>query len=389
MTNPIRMIFNHRLLALIRKEFTQIRRDSRLVITMTVQPAVQLLLLGFALSATVTNLKLGIVDDDQSIESRALINALGESKSFRLTATYGSVNELGKALSRGDLSAGMVVPYDYSRNLKRGGESTVQVLLNGVNANTAAISQGYAESVIESYNAELRGGRSRATVRVRDATAAIRRGSVSLQPAFLYNPGLEGSWFLVTGVFGLLLLLNASLVAETTMIRERERGTIEQLLMLPASTTEVVIAKIAPLFAMLCAMVVICMVLIKFVFRVPFHGSFALVTCGAALCLMCGIGVGTTIASFSKSAKQSMLLGFFVNPLLFSFSGSLNPVEGMPKWMQPLTIVNPIHHLATIARGCLIKGSSFGDLWTNFVALAALTLGLLTLSIWRFRGQLS
>src|SRR6516164_6453903 len=112
MTNPIQMIFNHRLLALVRKEFTQIRRDTRLVVTMTIQPAIQLLLLGFALSATVTNLKLGIVDDDQSTESRALVNALGESKSVRRSASYSSASELGKALSRGDLSAGVVVPYD-------------------------------------------------------------------------------------------------------------------------------------------------------------------------------------------------------------------------------------------------------------------------------------
>lgn len=384
MENPIERLFNHRLLALIKKEFAQIRRDQRLMITITIQPAVQLLLLGFALSATVTNLKLGVVDEDHSIESRALVSTLGESKSFRLAAMYGSGDDLAKALSQGDLSAGIVVPYDYSRNLMRGEGSTVQVLLNGVNANTAAISQGYAQSVIDSYNSELekRGSGN-------DRPTAVHRGFVSLRPAFLYNPGLEGSWFLVTGVFGLLLLLNASLVAETTMIRERERGTIEQLLMLPASTGEIVIAKIAPLFAMLCIMLVICMILIKFAFRVPFHGSFALVTAGAALCLLCGIGVGTTIASFSKSAKQSMLLGFFVNPLLFSLSGSLNPVEGMPKWMQPLTVLNPIHHLATIARGCLIKGSGFGDLWPNFLSLAVLTLALISLSVWRFRGQLA
>src|SRR5437899_987136 len=188
MTNPIRMIFNHRLLALVGKEFTQIRRNSRLMVTMTIQPAVQLLLLGFALSATVTNPKLGVRDADQSIETRALVNALGESKSFRLTATYSSVNQLEKALSRGDLSAGMVVPYDYSRNLRRGAESTVQVLLNGVNTNTAAISQGYAESVIDSYNADLR--RSRLSAAIRPGVAGSRRGFVSLQPAFLYNPGL-------------------------------------------------------------------------------------------------------------------------------------------------------------------------------------------------------
>jgi ABC-2 type transport system permease protein len=384
MANPIKRIFNHRLLALVKKEFAQIRRDRRLMMTITIQPAIQLLLFGFALSATVTDLKLGVVDEDHSIESRALVSTLGESKSFRLTAMYGTGEDLAKALSRGDLSTGIVVPYDYSRNLMRGEGSTVQVLLNGVNANTAAISQGYAQSVIDSYNSELE---KRGFGNIRPP--AVHRGFVSLQPAFLYNPGLDGSWFLATGVFGLLLLLNASLVAETTMIRERERGTIEQLLMLPASTAEIVIAKIAPLFALLCIMLVICMLLVKFAFRVPFHGSFALVTFGAALCLLCGIGVGTTIASFSKSAKQSMLLGFSVNPLVFSLSGAFNPVEGMPKWMQPLTALNPIHHLATIARGCLIKGSGFSDLWTNFFGLAALTLGLLTLSIWRFRGQLA
>src|SRR5882672_3224421 len=156
MTNPIRMIFNHRLLALIGKEFTQIRRDSRLMVTMTIQPSLQLLLLGFALSATVTNLKLGVVDDDQSIESRALVNALGESKSFRLTATYSSVSELAKALSKGDLSAGMVVPYDYTRILGAGPTSLLWFPLNGVNATPAPTRQGSAASFFEFKKGDLR-----------------------------------------------------------------------------------------------------------------------------------------------------------------------------------------------------------------------------------------
>jgi ABC-2 type transport system permease protein len=215
------------------------------------------------------------------------------------------------------------------------------------------------------------------------------RGQVELQPAFLYNPGLQGSWFLVTGVFGLLLILNSSLVAETTMIRERESGTIEQLLMLPASTSEIIIAKIAPLFFLLCFMVLLAVGLMKVVFHVPFQGSFALVLGGAALCLLAGIGIGTAIATFSKSARQALLTGFFVNPLIFSLSGALNPVEGMPKWMQPLTVFNPIHHFATIARGCLIKGSGFVDLWPNFLGLVVLTVVVVSLSVWRFRNQLS
>jgi ABC-2 type transport system permease protein len=389
MKRLIERLLNHRVRALMKKEFTQIRADRRLMATLTIQPAIQLLLLGFALSATVSNLRLGVVDDSRTPESRALVSAVTESKSFRLAGSYLSVNDLGGALSRGELDAGAVIPYGYSRDDKRGNPTTVQFFLNGVNANTAAIGQGYAETVIASYNRTLGGQGLHATYRPVAISELSHRGQVLLHPAYLYNPGLDGSWFLVTGVFGLLLILNSSLVAETTMIREREHGTIEQLLMSPASTTEIIIAKIAPLFVLLCCMIVVAVVLMKFVFGVPFQGSVALVLGGSALCLLAGIGVGTVIATFSKSAREALLTGFFVNPLLFSLSGALNPVEGMPKWMQPLTVLNPIHHFATIARGALIKGSGFADLWPNFLCLAILTLALVSLSVWRFRNQLA
>jgi ABC-2 type transport system permease protein len=389
MKRLIEFIFNHRLRALIRKEFTQIRADRRLMGTLTIQPAVQLLLLGFALSATVSNLRLGVVDEAQTPESRALSAALTESKSFKLAGSYLSVNEMGAALSREELDAGVDIPRDYAREIERGNHVTVQFLINGVNANTAAIAQGYAETIFDSYNHELGSRAVRATFREVATSSMSHRGLASLLPAFLYNPGLDGSWFLVTGVFGLLLILNASLVSETTMIREREHGTIEQLLMSPASTTEIIIAKIFPLFVLLCFMILVAVVLMKFVFHVPFEGSVILVVAGAALCVLAGIGVGTVITSFSTSARQALLTGFFVNPLLFSLSGALNPVEGMPKWMQPLTVLNPIHHFANIARGALIKGSGFSDLWPNFLGLVVLTLVFVAISVWRFRKQLA
>jgi ABC-2 type transport system permease protein len=244
-----------------------------------------------------------------------------------------------------------------------------------VNANTATISQGYVERVVQSY------GQSLSHTPVRSA--------ITLQPAYLYNPGLEASWFLVTGVFGLLLILNASLVAETTMIKERESGTIEQLLMSPANTAEIVIAKIAPLFCLLCIMVVLSVAVMKVVFHVPFLGSLPLLLGGAALCLLCGISLGTVGATYSQSARQAMMIGFFVNPSLFALSGALNPVEAMPKWLQPLTVLNPIHHFATIARGVLVKGSGLLDLWPNFLGLLVLTTVLLAVSIMRFRKQIS
>ncbi len=378
-----------RIRSLMRKEFNQIRRDRRLAFSLVLPPTLQLLLFGFALSAKVTNLRLGVVDDSKTPESRELIATMSESRSFRLAGYYLSIHDLGAAINHNDLDAGLVIPYDFARNLQRGRVTAAQVIVNATNANTAAIAQGYVEGLIQSYNRTLLSSGLRADFRQIAAQDAARRGRALLQPALLYNPGLVDSWFIVTGVFGLLLILNSSLVASGTMVKEREAGTIEQLLMSPASTTEIIIAKIAPLFVLLLMMALLAITIIKFAFRVPFHGSLSLVLFGAALCVMSGISLGTVIATLSKSAQQALLTSFFVNPPLATLSGAFNPVEAMPRWLQPLTVINPIHHFATIARASLLKGSGLQDLWPNFLGLLAITLVLFSLSVWRFRKQLS
>jgi hypothetical protein len=157
-----------------------------------------------------------------------LIANLTESKSFRLAGYYFSSEELGQAINHGALDAGAVIPYSYARDLQRGRTTSVQFILNAMNANTATIAQGYAQGVIQNYNRLLNRWRSQNS-----------GGLVLLRPAFLYNPGLVDSWFIATGVFGLLLILNSSLVASGAMVKEREAGTIEQLLMSPASTSEI------------------------------------------------------------------------------------------------------------------------------------------------------
>jgi ABC-2 type transport system permease protein len=382
-------LFNHRVRALITKEFNQIRRDRRLAISIILPPIVQLTLFGFALSAAVTNVRLGVVDDSKSPESRELIANLTESQSFRLAGYYFSVNELGDAVSRGDVDAGVVVPYDYARDLARQRPTTVQFLLNAMNANTATISQAYAQGVIQSFNNVLRTQGIQARITQFAGSEVARRGLVQLQPAFLYNPGLVDSWFIVTGVFGLLLILNSSLVSSAAMVREREAGTIEQLLMSPATTSEIITAKITPLFVLLCMMMMLAIGVLKIAFGVPFHGSVLFLLTGGALCILSGISIGTVIATFSKSAQQAQLTSFFINPPMSSLSGALNPIEAMPRWLQPLTVLNPIHHFATIVRGSTLKGSGFLDLWPNFLGLLIFTAIFVSLSIWRFRKQLS
>jgi ABC-2 type transport system permease protein len=389
MRKLLQKLFDQRMRALVLKEFRQIRHDRRLAISLILPPILQLTLFGFALSATVSNVRLGVVDDSRSPESRELIAVLTESKSFQLAGYYSSVDDLGNAVSHGKIAAGVVIPYDYARDLNRGRPTTIQFLLNAIDANTATISRGYAEGVIQSYIAGLRGEGIHASVHKIAATNPGRKGQVQLAPAFLYNPGLVDSWFIATGVFGLLLLLNSSLISAAAMSREREAGTIEQLLMSPATTSEIVIAKIVPLFVLLNLMMFLALAVLKVIFGIPFHGSLPLVVAGGALCILSGISLGTVLATFSKSALQAQLTGFFINPPMNALSGALNPIEAMPKWLQPLTVPNPIHHFAVVVRASMLKGSGITTLWPNFLALLAFTLALVTLSVWRFRKQLS
>jgi len=377
-----------RLGALMRKEFNQIRRDKRAAVTLVVPPTLQILLFGFALDATVSNLRLGVIDMSRTPESRELVSSFTESKSFRLGSYYRSVHEMELAISRGKLDAGIVVPYEFAREIRRGNPVDVQILLNAVNANTATIAQGYTQGLILQYNQKLARDGIRPAVRMVGNGPPGARGVVTSVTAFLYNPGLVNAWFIVTGVFGVLLILASSLVAATAMVKEREQGTAEQLLMTPASTTEIVIAKIAPLFVFLTIMAIIAVGVMRAAFGVPVRGSVILVILGASLCLLCGIGLGTFIATFTKSAQQSQLTAFFVNPPLATLSGAMTPVEAMPSWLQPVTWLNPIRHFGIITRAVLLKGSGIDVLWPNFLVLIAFTLVLLSLSIWRFRKQL-
>lgn len=387
--NKIRKFLGYRMRALIRKEFRQILRDRRLAISLVLPPTLQLLLFGFALNATVSNLRLGVVDDSRTPESRELVAMMTESKSFRGGGTYIDVNEMNKQIANGNLDAGLVIPYDYARDLQRGRTATVQVLLNAMNSNTATIGQGYAQGVIASYNQTLLGEGIHARFQEIAAPNVSRIGMVLIHPAYLYNPGLEPTWFIVTGILGVLLILNGSLISAAAIVKEREAGTLEQLLMSPASTTQIIVAKLFPLFVLLCMMGTFAVIMMRAVFGIPFRGNIFLVVSAAALCLLCGISIGTFIATFTRSARQAQLTLFFVNPPLTSLSGAFTPVEAMPKWLQPVAQFNPIQHFGQISRGAMLKGSGIETLWPNFLALLAFTVILVALSIWRFRKQLS
>jgi ABC-2 type transport system permease protein len=189
-------------------------------------------------------------------------------------------------------------------------------------------------------------------------------------------------------VLGILLVLNGSLVAAGSMVKEKEMGTVEQLLMTPASAWEIITAKMTPIFLLLSADVWLAVAVGWLVFDVPVRGSLLLLYAAGALCVLAGIGLGTFLATFTRSQQQAQLLSFFVNPPIALLSGATTPIEAMPEWMQSLTLINPVRHFSTIARGIMLKGAGFDILYLNLLALGGFAVLLMVVSAWRFRKQL-
>ncbi|HST23036.1 MAG TPA: ABC transporter permease [Blastocatellia bacterium] len=377
MKKIINKIRGLRIWALFLKELRHIKRDRQLIAALIVPPTVQLIIFGFSLNPVVTGLRLGVLDESRTTISREVISAFSESVSFQVADYYNSPDELSRELKAGNLDAGIIIPSDFDRQRARQETAKVQLLLDAVNSNTAGIAAGYAERIIASLNQRLTDTASQSTA-----------SGLTSRVALLYNPGLKSSWFMLTGVLGILLVLNGSLVAAGAMVKEKEIGTVEQLLMTPASAGQIITAKMGPLFLLLSADVWIALGVGWLVFDVPVRGSLILIYMAGALCVLAGIGLGTFLATFSKSQQQAQLLSFFINPPIALLSGATTPIEAMPDWLQPITMVNPVRHFATIARGIMLKGADIEILYPNFLMLIGFAVLLVAISAWRFRKQL-
>jgi len=368
-------ILESRFWALTVKEINQILGNRQLIFLLLFPPTVQLLIFGFALSPDVQHLKLGIVDYAQTYESRELVAALTVNDIFTPERYLSSEQALGEQVETGQITAGIVIPPDFNRQLAQGETATVQILIDGVDANTAGIAQGYVTAIINQYSRQLSG----------EPQAPL----VQSQSVFLYNPGLISSWFLVPGVLGVVLTLTSSLVSSTTVVREKDSGTLEQLLMTPAEAWEILLAKIVPLFVLLMGDVLLALSMALFVFGIPFRGSVLLFLALAGLYVLVGIGVGIMLATLARSQQQVILTSFFINLPLIQLSGAIAPIESMPLAFRTLSLLNPLRHFVAIARGLLLKGVGLGVLWPHALALAVFAAALMSISVSRFRRQLS
>ncbi|HEY9601327.1 MAG TPA: ABC transporter permease [Allocoleopsis sp.] len=373
--NLLKRILYSRFWALAIKEINQILRSKQTLVLLIVPPTVQLLLYGFALNPDVHNIKLGIVDYANTYESRELVATLTENNVFIAQQYLLDDEKLGEQVREGKVTAGLVIPPEFKRDLAQDKTAEVQVLIDAVDANTAGIANGYMTQIIGQYSRKLQSNPAPPLV--------------NTQTTFLYNPGLTSSWFFVPGVLGLVLTLIGSLVSSITVVREKDTGTLEQLLMTPAEAWEILLAKIVPLFILLNGDVFLALSLGRLVFGVPFRGNFPLFMGLSALYLFVGIGIGMMLATLCRTQQQVVLTSFFVNLPLIQLSGAIAPIESMPTAFKYLSLLDPLRHYVAIVRGVLLKGVGLEVLWPNAIALLLFAIVMLSVSINRFRSQLS
>ena len=361
--------------ALVVKEVREILRSKELVILLTLAPILQILLYGFTLNPDTTKINLGVVDYAHVAESRELISALAENKVFVLKQYQPSQAKLGEQVREGNITIGLVIPPNFKRQLDRDRPADLQILVDGVGANTAGIASAYLLRILEQHGRQLLPN---------PAPPLIRPAHT-----FLYNPGLISGWFFVPGVIGITLTLVSLFVSALTFIREKDVGTLEQLLMTPAATWEILLAKIVPLFILLMGTFSIALGVVRLVFGVPLRGNLFLLLLLSGLYLFVGIGIGILLATISKNQQQVVLTAFFANIPLIQLSGAIAPIDSMPEFLRYLSILNPLRHYIRILRDILLKGIGLDMLYPNVFALLLFAIFFLTISIRQFRKQLT
>lgn len=374
--NFFRRLFEGRFWTLAIKEIRQILRNKELISLLVFPPTLQLVIFGLALNPNVENIRLGIVDYSNTYESRELISAFTENRIFNAQRYSINVQPLSKEVEEGQVIAGLVIPPEFKRDLTQDGNTAeVQVLINGVDANTAGIAGGYISQIVNEYSRQLDP----------DQAPAL----IDTQVTYLYNPGLTSTWFFVPGVLGVVVTLISILVSSAALVREKETGTLEQLLMTPSVSWEILLAKIMPLFVLVIGDAILALSVARLVFALPIRGSLLLFLALSSIYTFVGIGIGIVLATVSRSQQQAQLISFFVTLPVMQFSGAISPIETMPPLLQYLSLLNPLRHYVEILRGLLLKGVGLDVLWPNVFALSAFAIVLLTVSINRFRSQLS
>lgn len=371
-----------RLGRLIHKELLQLVRDRRSLTMLFVAPILQLLLYGYAITTEVKNLRTIVLDEDATPASRAVVDALTASGYFRISQFAHDPRDVARALDHGAAGLAIDVPRGYSRALIAGRPLPVQLLLDGANANTATIAQGYASLVIEAEGARLLSSVAGAE------GSAPSAAPVTVEARAWYNPALESRVYFVPAIAANIMLNLGLMLTALGIVREREQGTMEQLLVSPVTAREIVLGKVLPVAMVILVNVAVVDLVGIYWFGVPFEGGLTLLSAASVIFTLAGLGAGVFLSAIARTQQEVSMSVFPVLMPMMLLSGMIFPVSSMPRPVQWLTFINPLRYQIDILRSLFLKGAGAADLWPELVPMAAMAIGLLLVASWRFNRRL-
>jgi ABC-2 type transport system permease protein len=379
-----------RIYEILKKEIRQALRDPKLRATMFIPPVMQILLFGFAVSLDVNNVKLGWLDMDQTEQSRSLLHKFQGTSYFTLTGVAHSEKEAQALLDSGMAEAVVRVPYNFGADVSKMKQTEVQVLVDGSNSNTASIIGNYATSVIAGFNSETlshqRG--ARLVEATRNGPVLLAVPSVAAETRVWFNPDLKSRNYFIPGILVNIIMIVTLNLTAMSIVREKEIGTMEQIMVTPIRPIELMIGKTLPFAAIGFIDSVFVTVLALLIFHVPFRGSALLLIGAAALFLLSMLGLGLFLSTISHTQQQASMTSFFFIQPAFMLSGFTFPIRNMPEPIQWLTYLNPLRYFMDIVRGVFLKGAGIDALWTQMLLLGVFGVAILASSALRFHKRL-
>lgn len=381
-----------RIVEIVRKEFRQVFRDPRMRIVLIGPPIIQSILFGYAVNMDVERARIAWIDTDRSVESRALRAGFEGSPSFEITRFPDSDTEAGRLLDQGEVMAVVQVLPGFGRDVLRGDSASVQLLVDGANSNTASIVREYARRTVSLYSARQERARLNQKILGRlegeGPPVSMSLPSIDVQTRVWFNENLVSRDYFVPGVVVNIIALVTLMLTALAIVREKEIGTMEQLIVTPIQPLELMLGKTIPFALVGLVQMAALTLLARFLFFVPFRGSIWVLLVSTILFLLTTLGTGLFISTISRTQQQAMMATFFFFFPALLLNGFAFPIASMPQAVQWVTYLNPVRYFMEIVRGIFLKGLGFSELWPQMLAMAVLGVSVIGVSSNRFHKRL-
>jgi ABC-2 type transport system permease protein len=367
----------------MKKEFIQTFRNRKMIAIIIVMPVIQLLLLGYAANIDIKDVSLVVCDEEKSQNSYDFLSLFSNSGYFTIVKNVDSPNKIDKEIDYGDASVGIIIPSDFTKNLNSSQKTSVEFIADGSDANSANIALGYAKQIISSYSNRLM------LEKMNQAGIIINVSRIVPEPRIWYNPDLKSSNYMIPGVLALILMIITMSMTSLGIVREKEMGTLEQLIVTPIRRYEFIIGKLLPFAVFGFIDMAIILTLARFWFNVPMRGDLFTLYFLSGLYILTTLGLGLLVSTFSKTQQQAMMTSMFFIMMPFMYlSGFAFPIDNMPIIIQYITYIIPLKYYLIIVRGLFLKGNTIFDLWKEVLILLLFGVTILSISIKRFNKKL-